>query len=315
MRLRWLSGSAAVLLFFTSAPVLAQSVAVTFGPVPEGIPLLGRTGLLLLVLALALLAAWRLRRAGPYLAAAVLLLGGGLLAGGSGAWLMGQARAVVAAAEWALSEHDGALRVTEFPALLSNDLPRAQELTRMQAQCAAGESASRTGSCGLGTVLAAAGGSCTLDLLCALSPDTGAEEGAGAATGAPTGDGRGEGADGTDPALAFGAALGHRSPWSGGDKARPQAPLRPFAASNATTFGAQQVISSAADGAFDVATADLDGDGDLDVLSASRFDNKIAWYKNDGAGSFGAQQVISTDADGAYSVATADLDGDGDLDV
>ena len=35
---------------------------------------------------------------------------------------------------------------------------------------------------------------------------------------------------------------------------------------------------------------DLDGDGDLDVLSASACDDKIAWYENlDGAGNFGAQ--------------------------
>ena len=35
----------------------------------------------------------------------------------------------------------------------------------------------------------------------------------------------------------------------------------------------------------------------MDVLSASLFDNKIAWYENtDGAGSFGIQQVITTAA-------------------
>ena len=39
--------------------------------------------------------------------------------------------------------------------------------------------------------------------------------------------------------------------------------------------------------------ADLDGDGDMDVLSASDWDDKIAWYENDGSGNFGTQQVIS----------------------
>ena len=54
-----------------------------------------------------------------------------------------------------------------------------------------------------------------------------------------------------------------------------------------------------ANGARSVYAADLDGDGDADVLSASRFDDKIAWYENtDGKGAFGNQQVIAiTNAD------------------
>ena len=59
----------------------------------------------------------------------------------------------------------------------------------------------------------------------------------------------------------------------------------------------------------------MDSDGDLDVLSASSGDDKIAWYANDGTGQFGPQQVITTVADGARCVYAADLDGDGDLDV
>ena len=49
--------------------------------------------------------------------------------------------------------------------------------------------------------------------------------------------------------------------------------------------------SSSADGVISVFTVDLDGDGDMDVLSASELDNKIAWHENtDGLGSFGEQQ-------------------------
>ncbi|NIQ19395.1 MAG: hypothetical protein GTN95_04150, partial [Gammaproteobacteria bacterium] len=60
-------------------------------------------------------------------------------------------------------------------------------------------------------------------------------------------------------------------------------------------FGPQQVISTPADGARSVFAADLDGDGDTDVLSASDHDDTIAWYENlDGAGNFGPRQVIST---------------------
>lgn len=40
------------------------------------------------------------------------------------------------------------------------------------------------------------------------------------------------------------------------------------------------MISTFADGAFSVFSTDLDGDGDTDILSASFYDNKIAWYEN-----------------------------------
>ena len=56
-------------------------------------------------------------------------------------------------------------------------------------------------------------------------------------------------------------------------------------------FAAQQVITTLADTALSVFAADVDGDGDLDVLSASSSYDKIDWYENtDGAGSFGSQQ-------------------------
>ena len=45
-------------------------------------------------------------------------------------------------------------------------------------------------------------------------------------------------------------------------------------------FGPQQVITTAANGAYSVYAVDLDGDGDADVLSASILDDKIAWYEN-----------------------------------
>ena len=60
--------------------------------------------------------------------------------------------------------------------------------------------------------------------------------------------------------------------------------------------------------------ADVDGDGDMDVLSASAGGNKIAWYENGGSGNF-TTHTISTVADGPYSVFAADVDGDGDMDV
>ncbi|HEX9974614.1 MAG TPA: FG-GAP-like repeat-containing protein [bacterium] len=82
------------------------------------------------------------------------------------------------------------------------------------------------------------------------------------------------------------------------------------------TFGPQRVITQSADSPRSVYAADLDGDGDIDVLSASILDDKIAWYENtDGKGAFGSQRVISLAANGAISVFASDLDGDGDMDV
>ena len=82
------------------------------------------------------------------------------------------------------------------------------------------------------------------------------------------------------------------------------------------TFGEQRIISTATDLPKEVVTADLDGDGDEDVISASRYDNTIAWFENlDGLGNFGPIQIISNTAITALSVYASDLDGDGDMDV
>jgi len=81
-------------------------------------------------------------------------------------------------------------------------------------------------------------------------------------------------------------------------------------------FGTQQIISINADGACDVSAADIDGDGDMDILSASFSDDKIAWYENlDGQGNFSIEQIISTEAEGAWNLSVTDIDGDGDMDV
>ena len=63
----------------------------------------------------------------------------------------------------------------------------------------------------------------------------------------------------------------------------------------------------------EVHTADLDGDGDVDILATS---GGVVWYENtDGDGSFSTGTDITSSADGAKSVYAADLDGDGDIDV
>jgi uncharacterized protein (AIM24 family) len=79
-------------------------------------------------------------------------------------------------------------------------------------------------------------------------------------------------------------------------------------------FTAHTITFFAYDRASSVFAADVDGDGDTDVLSASYYDTNIAWYENDGSQNFTAH-TISTDAEGANSVFAADVDGDGDTDV
>jgi hypothetical protein len=85
----------------------------------------------------------------------------------------------------------------------------------------------------------------------------------------------------------------------------------------------EHVISTGARHADDIKAADLDDDGDLDVVSASSVpgfpatDDKLAWYENDGAEpipDFDEHRIYRS-ADGAISSFAADLDGDGDVDV
>jgi len=80
--------------------------------------------------------------------------------------------------------------------------------------------------------------------------------------------------------------------------------------------GPKGVGNGFADGVYSIAAVDMDGDGDVDLLSASENNNRIAWWENDGRSppSFTPHEITSR-ALGARNVASADLDGDGDPDV
>ena len=120
-----------------------------------------------------------------------------------------------------------------------------------------------------------------------------------------------------------------RAPWLRGASARRRRELAlVFALIFGSAAGASRVaagpvpfvtrpaISNGADEVWSTYAADIDSDGDLDALSASRMDDSIAWYENDaGDGTSWTERTISSDADDARSVFAADVDGDGDLDA
>ena len=77
----------------------------------------------------------------------------------------------------------------------------------------------------------------------------------------------------------------------------------------------KHVISSQFYGATSVYAADLDSDGDLDVIGAADTAGEVAWWRNDGGSPVSwLQQTIAT-IPGAWPLAIVDVDGDGDDDV
>ncbi|MEM1177834.1 MAG: VCBS repeat-containing protein, partial [Acidobacteriota bacterium] len=78
----------------------------------------------------------------------------------------------------------------------------------------------------------------------------------------------------------------------------------------------QTIVAFNFSNASSVQAADIDGDGDLDVVGASQSDDEIAWWENTaGDGSLWTKNSVDSMFDGARSVDVADIDGDGDLDI
>ncbi|MFO7790832.1 MAG: T9SS type A sorting domain-containing protein [Bacteroidales bacterium] len=81
-----------------------------------------------------------------------------------------------------------------------------------------------------------------------------------------------------------------------------------------TFFGERVVLTSDVVDPIAIYSVDLDNDGDIDIVSGSYEDNKIAWYENDGNGNFSAQQVISNYLTHVTRFYPMDKDCDGDVD-
>lgn len=76
------------------------------------------------------------------------------------------------------------------------------------------------------------------------------------------------------------------------------------------------VVTDSVLSSWSVYAADIDGDGDLDVTSAGRDDDKISWHENDGSDPpVWTKHVIDTDARRAQKAYADDVDGDGDVDM
>ncbi len=76
-----------------------------------------------------------------------------------------------------------------------------------------------------------------------------------------------------------------------------------------------QTIDAEFGGGCETYAADVDGDGDLDLLGAG-FTAGIVWWRNDGGDPISwVRLVVSDDFAGGHDVWGGDLDGDGDTDV
>ncbi len=79
-------------------------------------------------------------------------------------------------------------------------------------------------------------------------------------------------------------------------------------------FGPEMVLTNQAYGVSELVVVDLDGDGDLDLVTAARINHTISWFQNQG-GVFSPPMVIAGSVQYVIGLRVGDLDGDGDLDV
>jgi len=91
----------------------------------------------------------------------------------------------------------------------------------------------------------------------------------------------------------------------------------------AQPFAAQQNIDpDTGDEPYEIASGDLDGDGDIDLVMATYYYNGnsptqdyIKWYSNDGNGNFTVEASVSTTIQWVDGLTVADIDGQFGLDI
>ena len=95
----------------------------------------------------------------------------------------------------------------------------------------------------------------------------------------------------------------------------------PMARNTTSLFDGGLVVADRAMGARCAVAADFDGDGRLDLVSASSNDNAVSWHRNlgidssSGKLSFSIKKQITWQSLGSRIVTVADIDMDGDVDV
>ncbi len=75
----------------------------------------------------------------------------------------------------------------------------------------------------------------------------------------------------------------------------------------------EHMVANSIGGAAGVFLADVNSDGNMDLLAASQ-SNFVSWYENDGAQNF-TEHIVSSTANVASVVVVIDMDGDGDMDI
>lgn len=79
----------------------------------------------------------------------------------------------------------------------------------------------------------------------------------------------------------------------------------------------EHIITSSFDGVRSISLADIDSDGNVDIIGAAIDADKINWWENDGTPGDGGwiEHCIVSNFNGAWDISVADFDSDGDFDI